>query len=178
MHQDLREFPRSLIFDTLREKIWSSKNGYEEINTFPDLCKRLIENPAFFRISYRQTTVRMITDFLRVCEAVLCCKSLVFGVEECYHFQSPASMPLGLEIIITTGRHREISFFSTTQRPQGLHPLIRSQASQIVSFVQNEPRDIQWIKDCMGEEIALKVQQLGLHKYIRWVDSASGEQSQ
>lgn len=166
MREDLREFPRVVLYDTLWEDTYDS---YGECAGFTGLCDLLLKNGAYFRVRYRDIRAGGFqADFERCCRAIECANSLVFAVEEIEQFSSPHYLPRELERIVALGRHRELSLFCTTRRPPSLHPLIRSQAHQVISFRQHEPRDVTWLREFCGEEASKQVTQLKNFKYIRW----------
>jgi mRNA-degrading endonuclease RelE of RelBE toxin-antitoxin system len=78
--------------------------------------------------------------------------SLIIGIEEISNFMTGSRTPEFLRKITRFGRHSALSLYSTTQRPADVHPLIRAQITKLISFKQHEPRDIDWLKQVIGEE--------------------------
>lgn len=79
-------------------------------------------------------------------------KSCWLGIEECAN-----AFPYGnhvtdawLRECVFLGRHREVSMVLTAQRAQSIPIIVRSQASRIVSFCQQEGRDMNWLYDYFG----------------------------
>jgi len=83
-------------------------------------------------------------------------------------YSSPHYLPFSLERLISVGRHRDLALFVTSRRPHSLHPLLRSQANEIVSFRQIEPRDLSWLSDVMGERYSERVKTLPKYAFVRW----------
>jgi len=78
--------------------------------------------------------------------------SMILGVEEMANFMTGSRTPEYLRKITRFGRHSALSLYTTTQRPADVHPLIRAQITKLISFKQHEPRDIDWLKQVIGEE--------------------------
>lgn len=78
--------------------------------------------------------------------------SMIIGIEEISNFMTGSRAPEYLRKIIRFGRHSALSLYATTQRPADVHPLVRAQITKLISFKQHEPRDIDWLKQVIGEE--------------------------
>jgi hypothetical protein len=134
----------------LKEKTY---NAFKRIESFSELCTFLASNPPVFRVAYSWPgDVERDDDFERVCRAVYACKFLTFGVDECDQFMGPNFLPRHLDMLVSLGRHRDLSFIGASRRPKEIHPLIRAQASEIHSFQQTEPLDLDWCYQVMGEQ--------------------------
>lgn len=84
-------------------------------------------------------------------------EDLILGIEEIANLTTGIKVPEYLRKIARFGRHSSISLYATTQRPADVHPLIRAQMTTLISFKQHEPRDIDWLKQVIGEQaIGLK----------------------
>ena len=172
MQKERREFPRVLVFDALGESTWDK---LERIDTYPVLCQRLAEDPAYFQIAYNghRDGLTQEEDFDRCCLAVACCYDVLFVVEEADKFAPPgrstAIRPPFLALI-EYGRHREISLWCATRFAGRLNQILRSQANRIVSFVQIEPAHRKWIEEAIGSELADKLPHLGQYEAIVWRD--------
>jgi len=165
----LRTEPRVVLYDTLKEKTY---NEFSRIEGFPALCRFLATNPAIFRVAYSwDGTAPRELDFERVCEAVFCCRGLTFAVEEVDQYCNSSFLPRHLDMIVSLGRHRDLSVWVASRRPKEIHPLIRSQANQVVSFAQTEPADLEWSRQVIGD---LSADLPGLKKYrsLTWKDGA------
>src|SRR5207247_1575721 len=91
-------------------------------------------------------------------------------VDEVDLFTSSNFLPRHLDMIVSLGRHRGVRFFGASRRPQDIPPLIRAQAGRIISFIQTEPRCIEWLRQVMGDA-ALQVRRLQRFKALEWDDS-------
>jgi YD repeat-containing protein len=163
--------PRVLLFDTLHEPTY---DAFRRVNDFGRLVDVLNEDAAIFRVAYSwQGRLSREEDFDYVCRAVYGSHDLLFAVEEIDLFCSPQSMPRYLDMIISLGRHRGLSFVCASRRPKEIHPLIRSQANEIISYTQTEPGDLEWCQQVMGHDLASRLPELPPFESIVWRDSAA-----
>ena len=166
----IRPEPRVLLYDTLHEKTYDE---FTRVDRFDELCKILLSNPPIFRIAFTwDGTAGHELDFDRVCRAVYACRSLVFCVDEIDQFVSPMFIPRQLDKIVSLGRHRELSLWVATRRPKEIHPLIRSQVNQVVTFTQTEKADVDWMRQVMGDQ-ALQAHELAPYQALTWTDVAA-----
>lgn len=93
-------------------------------------------------------------------------------VEEISLYCSPSHIPRPLAKIISLGRHKGLSFYCTSQTPKQINILIRSQASEIISFAQTEPAHIDWCRQVMGAD-ADKLNQLQRYHCLQWTPEQS-----
>lgn len=150
---------RGVIIESYDELVafWSSildKNPKAE-RTFP------------FRIIYRPVDPQ--EDFERICDLVYSLGYLTFLVEEVDSFigSQKDSLPRDFLNIVQRGRHRDIELIGITQRPYAIPPILRSQAKEIYTFRQFEPRDIDFMRAFIGDE-ADKIRDLADYEYIFW----------
>ncbi len=169
LSQILSEYKRFVLYDTLVEGAYAE---YTHVHTYRELCDILIQNKPIFQIAYRslEEDVTQEEDFERCCKAVMACRNLTFAVEEVDLFCKSWKMPLPFEHMISIGRHREISVIAVSRRPASIHPLIRSQASTVITFRQTEPRDIDWLEQVIGDA-ATKVPKLRQYESLIWEDN-------
>lgn len=167
MHQELAAENRVILFNTLCEQTY---NDFEQIAEFGALCDFLISNPTFFHVAYRDLSYSVEQDFDNFCYAVWACRQLTIAVEEAGLLFETWKLPPPFQNIVLAGRHRNLSLFVTAQRASTIPVSLRAMATQIISFQQTEPRDIEWLQDVMGSE-AEKVRTLPRYKPLVW-DSA------
>ncbi len=165
----LRAEPRVVLYDTLKEKEYDE---LERIEKFPELCRALAADKPIFRYAYSwDGTADREIDFERVCRAVYCCHRLTFAIEEVDQFCSPSFLPKHLDMIVSLGRHRDLSVWVASRRPKEIHPLIRSQANTVISFAQTEPADLEWSAQVMGSMVE-KLPRLKKFRSVTWQDTA------
>jgi len=103
------------------------------------------EEEAFYRLIYK----------LGNCSLVM---------EEADIYTNPQYISPGLANLLKRGRHKNIDMVFITRRPAEINRLVSAQATTIISFFQNEPRDLQWLKIWAGQE-SIKVQNLQPYEY-------------
>lgn len=79
----------------------------------------------------------------------------------------PADSPL--HQIIQYGRHEEVALWCAARRSVRVHTDIRALADVIYLFKHTEPRDLAWIAEVCGSEVAAAVPRLERRKWIRCV---------
>lgn len=164
----IKTLRRVLVYDTLVEPTYKE---LEHIHDFVEFVKRLAKNPPYFRIAYHDFgDISMEEDFDRFIRACLAIENITVVVEEVDLFASSHSMPIPLQRLVSIGRHKEISFIAISRRPHAVHPLIRSQTNRMISFKQTEPRDIDYLRELIGEK-ADQIPKLSKYKFVEWDDS-------
>lgn len=159
----LRNVPRYIVYDPLAQ--------YGDcgvcLETFDEFKKFLLANyrKAAMRAVYQPVTPE--TDFETVCELVYDLGNITYVVEEIGFFIGSMSLGFNLANIIQRGRHRNINFVGINQRPFGIPRILTSQAKEIVSFRQREPRDIEYFREFIGDE-ADKILTLPKYHHLRW----------
>lgn len=168
LKRDLLARPRLIVYDSLNEPTWDC---FRRIDNPGELISLLIRNPSFFQVSYSTKQARLgfrLTDDLElISQCIFCCQNLVFAVEEIGLFSSPNYLPVGIENVAARGRKKRLSLFVTSQRAAMIHPLIRSQASSIISFGQHEPADLDWLKKRIGPD-GEAVRKLRPYQALTW----------
>lgn len=162
----LQSEPRSVVFDTMGEYTEGVMFGPEN---FPDLLlfwKHVYRKP--YRIIYRPIDPE--AEIGRIAENVFTVGNVTLLVEEVDCFVSPYKIDPGMAHIIQRGRHNNISLIGVTQRPFGIHRLLSSQAKKIMVFNTNEPRDREYLRMLLGQEIEGKLDQLKQYEFVEWSD--------
>jgi len=155
---------RLLIYDTLGE--------YTE----GVVVESLIELKTFwtkvyagnFRLIYRPLDPP--AEFDVICDLVWELGDMTFLVEEIDCFCSVQSLGPSFKAIIQRGRHKDVTLIGITQRPASVARLLTSQAKEICIFNTNEPRDIKYFSELIGEAIVPKIAALGQYEYVIWRD--------
>lgn len=83
-------------------------------------------------------------------------------VEEVTSFVGVHSKSDSFDKLVRWGRHYNVSILAITQRAAEIPRLYSSQVDEVISFVQTEPRDLDWLSrvSFVGSEGAEKVSQL------------------
>lgn len=122
-----------------------------------------------FRIIYRPLSVKFEIDWLA--SAVYALGDLTFVIEEIDAVCTPFDMPAPMQAIIQRGRHKNIELIGVTPAPFGIHRDLTRQAKDIFIFRTAEPRDIQYLRQLLGERIEPKLAALEQYEFVQWSDS-------
>jgi hypothetical protein len=71
--------------------------------------------------------------------------------------------------IVNQGRHRDLRVLASSRRPRWVPRDLTASATMICAFRTTEPRDVDYLRDTMGEA-ARQLPVLGEHEYLRWMD--------
>jgi hypothetical protein len=74
--------------------------------------------------------------------------------------------------IVNQGRHRDLVLFAGARRPRWVPRDLTASATAIYAFRTTEPRDVEYLRDTMGEA-AETLPQLGEHDYLHWREDGS-----
>ena len=155
---------RLLIYDTLSEY----ENGVifttEQREQFFEYWRHVYRRN--FRLVYRPLNPQDEID--EIAELVFSLGDMTFLVEEVDCYCTSFQISDAFAHIIQRGRHKNISLIGVTQRPFGIHRLLTSQAKEIYVFGTNEPRDRDYLKLLLGEQIEAKLDHLERFQYVRW----------
>jgi DNA helicase HerA-like ATPase len=155
---------RLLIYDTLSEY----ENGVifdtEQAGQFNEFWRHVYRRN--FRLIYRPLNPQDEID--EIAELVFALGDMTFLVEEVDCYCTSYQISDAFAHIIQRGRHKNISLIGVTQRPFGIHRLLTSQAKEIYVFGTNEPRDREYLRLLLGEQIEAKLDQLQQYEYVRW----------
>lgn len=172
----LSDTKRLIIFDTISEyqelappfpaaRIKSLHLLYECLAKNHQKNFRIVFDPEDPEQVITLNNGNQITIFEEACKLIYThLDDVIVGIEEISNFMTGTKVPEYLRKIVRFGRHSSISIYATTQRPADVHPLIRAQMTKLISFKQHEPRDIDWLKQVIGES-ALELKDL---KQFTW----------
>ncbi len=142
------DLDRLIIFDYNREY----QNG-----KIIELPQQLIEQVrlnrnSYFRLIYRPAPVLTLKDhfnfFSEICNNVA---GYTVVIEEVDYFASAGVMPEGLQKLINYGRHHAINILALSRRAHKVPRDLTANADVIITFNQQEPRDVKYLTDYMGE---------------------------
>lgn len=159
----IREYPRVIVIDTVGQ--------YPEMEVVfgrESILDRLLRanKERAFRLSLRSGQTEDLLDALEVCYEI---PHVMLVIEEAGFYCSPTLIPDAVSKLVRYGRHRAISQIYIAQRPSALHRDMTSQSDLIVSFVQTEPRDVDYLRATVGPE-AEDVRTLKGHDFRAWGD--------
>jgi len=166
----LDQHDRFIVYDTLHEY----RNGVVFDDRF--LLARFWREryrADKFKIIYRPT--QPIEEEAIISEWAWLCGDLCYLVEEidnyCTSYKPTSEF---FSHIIQRGRHKNITLIGVTQRPYGIPRILTSQAKEICIFRTNEPRDREYLKALLGQEIDAALDSLGQYEFLRWIDGSEG----
>lgn len=162
----LKEFSRYLVFDTLGE--YTAGVIFDNVPVLAAFWQKVYAGN--FRIIYQPLDPE--GEFEQVCKLVWSCGNMAFLVEEidCFCGNLSSSLDLSFKSIIQRGRHKDITLLGVTQRPFNIARLITSQAKKMCIFNTTEPRDIDYFKGVLGENVVSKFEQLKQYEFVLWQD--------
>jgi len=155
---------RLLVFDTLGEYTNGVVFDAEYAERFREFWRWVYRRN--FRLIYRPLNPEAEID--DIAELVFALGDMTFLVEEVDCYCTSWQISDAFAHIIQRGRHKNISLIGVTQRPFGIHRLLTSQAKEIYIFGTNEPRDRDYLKLLLGDQIESKLDQLQQYQYIHW----------
>jgi len=156
--------PRLLVFDTLAEYGRSGK----VFRSIPPLID-YVEANAYgqFRAVYQPVeTQDLETDFSDFMRLAWIAGANTIVVDEIDQVSSPSSVPDQLARNLRYGRHRKMFVIAASRRAADVPRLITSQADELYTFNQTEPRDIQYIAEFAGKDFAQRTLSLPLYKAL------------
>lgn len=161
---------RLVIFDVMSEYENGVVFGVESYEEFLRFWLQVYRQN--FRIIYRP--IKPDIEIEQVGELVYNLGYCCFLIEEIDCYCSPYQISDNFAAIIQRGRHRNIKLIGITQRPFGIHRLLTSQAKEIYVFNTNEPRDREYLRILLGQEIDSKLDALKEYEYVHWQDGKEG----
>jgi len=147
---------RVVVLDALAE--YDMKQGCAvvwESDCVDAIVERYRSNRKF-KLSCRCIEVE---DNLALMRVLYECPGILIAIEETSLYCSPSNLPSELARLIRYGRHKELDLVLVSRRASELHRDITANADNVVTFRQQEPRDIQYLKSFFGDD-ALTLQNL------------------
>ena len=162
--------PRLVVFDTMSEYengvIFDAENYHECLEFWRKVYR------GRFRLIYRP--LQPAVEIERICDLVYTIGNCCFLVEEIDCYCSAYQISDTFAAIVQRGRHKNITLIGITQRPYGINRLLTSQAKEIYIFNTNEPRDREYLRTLLGQEIEAKLDALKQYEYVHWQDGKEG----
>ncbi len=164
----VKDMDRVLFFDTLGHDY---KDGviFDNIDDLKEFWIKVYRSS--FRIIYRPS-IDMVTELGIICDLAFLCGDMWLVVEELAMSCKPNNTPAEIGQIFLRGRHRDIHFVGVSQRPHGIDRDITAMATTAYIFKTEEPRDVDYLKERFGIEVAEKLANLEEYQYVKW--SADG----
>jgi len=123
---------------------------------------------ANFRLIYQP--IQPKKELIYLAQLVFALGNLTFVVEEIDSICTAYDLPETFSKIIARGRHRNITLIGVTPAPFGIHRDLTRQAKEIYVFNTKEPRDRDYLRNLLGQEIEAKLDALEQYQYVKWED--------
>lgn len=166
----IEDQPRLMIYDTMSEYENGVVFGTEDREQCLETWRRFYQKQ--FRFIYRP--IRPEDEIEGICELVYALGNCCFLVEEIDCYCTAHQISDSFAAIIQRGRHKNITLIGISQRPFGIHRLLTSQAKAMYIFNTNEPRDREYLRALLGQEIETKLDALEQYQYVYWQDGKEG----
>lgn len=157
---ETRKIERLLIWDYLRE-YEDGRVVYSLEELIPLLAKSY---GSKFRLIFRPSGGDIAEVFDRFSRAAYCMKEMTLVLEEVDKISDPSFMSEGFQELINYGRHKKIDIIAASRRAHCVPRDLTANADVIVSFFQQEPRDVKYISDFMGADAAERVRTLKIDR--------------
>jgi len=169
-HKLINDEKRLIVFDIMSEYengvIFDAENYEQFLIFWRSVCR------GNYRFVYRP--LKPDEEINNICELVYVIGNCCFLVEEIDCYCSSHRISDQFAAIIQRGRHKNITLIGVTQRPYGVNLLLTSQAKEIYVFNTNEPRDREYLRTLLGQEIEPKLDSLKEYEYVYWQDGKEG----
>lgn len=170
-------FPRVLIFDPLSQY---ETNGYDLVCRHPQELKEFLREHQHgqpFRILYQPKDLEPVAHWRKVGVLAYATGDLLICIDElgllCEYGQlkvdAKGKEPI-LKSIVHYGRHRKIHCIATAQRPTDVAMRYRALCSEVRCFQTNEPKDLTYIQERVGQLAANRLPTLPKYAFLHWTD--------
>lgn len=161
---------RYLIFDTMSEYNQGVVFESEDHEKFCYFWRQTYRGN--FRLIYRPLQPQQQID--AIADLVFGCGDMLFLIEEIETYCSAYQISDELAAIVQRGRHKNISLVGIAHRPNNINRLLTSQAKEMYVFATREPRDVDYLKMLLGQEIEPILAKLEKYQYVKWEDDKPG----
>ena len=155
---------RLLVFDTLSE--YTDGVVFEDYRNFAEFWRQVYQHP--YRLIYRPLNPDQ--EIEQIADLVYTIGDICFVVEEIDCYCTAYQISESFAHVVQRGRHKNIMLIGITQRPYGINRLLTSQAKEIYVFNTNEPRDREYLRILLGQDIDAKLDNLKQYEYVKWTD--------
>jgi len=146
--------PRVICIDSMAEYDRLPGGRRMEVLEGTDACLDAIveadERRSSFRLACRTLDVDENLDLLGVAYH---CPGTMIVVEESSLYCSPQSFPREIAQLIRYGRHKQLDLVFVARRPAELHRDLTANADVLVTFQQQEPRDLEYLRAFYGDDV-------------------------
>jgi len=167
----LKEFPRVIVLDSARTKVFNEIAEGGQFASWDDLAKWLIEEASKHARWCVALRSKAPEDYAALLTASEHFRGILLLLDETHKLARMDGVMHPLELVALTGAHygngAGVWLYMLAQRPTSVPINIRSQADRIITFRQQEPRDRQWLVEWGAtQEFADRVGQLPDHAHL------------
>lgn len=149
-----KEYPRRVIFDSMDEYELENNKNSVMVHSFEELVNTIsnFRDEKRFQIIYRIDTSdpNSVLYFENALYILYELGNVCVVVEEAQDYCTPNKIPASYKKCMTSGRHRNMAFFATTQRPSIINGMIFSQSTQIFCGNLIKKSDAQTMADLLN----------------------------
>jgi len=157
----LRSRPRRIIVDPMAEH--RGDRIAESLDDFLALFDADLPNP----VTLVCRDMHDVDDYAPyLFDFLCCCRGWTIFIDEADRFCSPHSIPRDFRNLLNFRRHHEIDLVLVARRAASVHRDVSALASKICMFHTHERRDLDYIRDSVGQEYADKCPKLPQFKYL------------
>lgn len=143
-----------IVAEESRVQVIDSLAEYEDCEIsvgLEDCLEALVkaEKRKQYRIALRCLALEDNLDLLRTAYEL---RESTLVVEETSLYCSAHSLPDEMSALIRYGRHQELNLVFVARRPSELHRDLTANADVLVTFRQQEPRDLAYLRSFYGDE--------------------------
>lgn len=167
----LKEFPRIIVLDSARTKVFDRIAEAGQFSSFDDLAKWLTTEASKHPRWAVALRSKDPADYAAVLRASEYFRGILLLLDETHKLARMEGVMEPLELVALTGAHygdgAGVWLYMVAQRPTSVPINIRSQADRIVTFRQQEPRDREWLVQWgTTQEFADRVGNLPDHQHL------------
>jgi hypothetical protein len=167
----LKEFPRVIVLDSARTKVFDQIADGGQFQTWPELATWLMSEAGKHPRWCVALRSKNPEDYAALLLASEHFRGILLLLDETHKLCRMEGVMAPLELVALTGAHygngAGVWLYMVSQRPTSVPINIRSQADRIITFRQQEPRDRQWLIDWgTTQEFSDAVGQLPDHQHM------------
>lgn len=168
----LVEYSRRIIIDPM----WEYRDGVvvQSVADFADYVRPLRHHRYSVIFQTREPD-----DCAAICEILTAGRptapalpNVLLVVDELDRFCGPHHLPEGLAHVINYGRHYGVSFVGVSRRPKRVHRDVTANVDEVICFQTQEPGDLKYLAEFIGEDRAAKLPGLAAHHWLSSEDVA------
>lgn len=159
----IREYPRVLIMDSMGE--YSHMKGVEEFWDASEAADRLIELKDEKRFLIDAMIIDDV-DAMSLLAVAFEIPDILIVLEEASLYTSPHELPDEIAKILRYGRKRGVSMIVIARRPSEISRELTAQSDVLITFRQEEPRDVEYLRARLGDADAERAQHLAQYHVV------------